>query len=63
MLPRLAHLLTVLLVVQLAALLCLAPGARAQDGIATDKAALVALYSATDGASRKRLDHQHQLVE
>ena len=51
MLPRLAHLLTVLLVVQLAALLCLAPGARAQDDIATDKAALVALYNATEGAN------------
>ena len=51
MLPRRAHPLTVLLVVQLPVLLCLAPGARAQDGVATDKAALVALYNATDGAN------------
>ena len=51
MLPRLAHPLTVLLVVLMPVLLCLAPGARAQDGVATDKAALVALYTATDGAN------------
>ena len=49
--PRRAHPLTVLLVVLLPVLLCLAPGARAQDGVATDKAALVALYNATDGAN------------
>ena len=51
MMPRLAHPLTVLLVVLMPVLLYLAPGARAQDGVATDKAALVALYTATDGAS------------
>ena len=49
--PRRAHLFTMLLVVLLPVLLCLAPAARAQDGIATDKAALVALYNATDGAN------------
>ena len=48
---RRAHPLSVLLVVLLPVLLCLAPGARAQDGVATDKAALVALYNATDGAN------------
>ena len=51
MMPRRAHPLSVLLVVLLPVLLCLAPGARAQDGVATDKAALVALYNATDGAN------------
>ena len=36
----------------LATLLCLAPGLRAQQGsVATDKAALEALYTATDGAN------------
>ena len=45
--PHRAHSVIILLVV----LLCLAPGARAQDGVATDKAALVALYTATDGAN------------
>ena len=49
--PRRAHPLTVLLVVLLPVLLCLAPGARAQDGVATDKAALTALYNATGGAN------------
>ena len=49
--PRRAHPLSVLLVVLLPALLCLAPGARAQDGVATDKAALTALYNATGGAN------------
>ena len=51
MMPRRAHPLSVLLVVLLPALLCLAPGARAQDGVATDKAALTALYNATGGAN------------
>ena len=37
--------------VLLPVLLCLAPGARAQDGVATDKAALTALYNATGGAN------------
>ena len=45
--PRRAHPVIILLVV----LLCLAPGVQAQDGVATDKAALVALYNATDGAN------------
>ena len=49
--PRGAHPLSVLLVVLLPVLLCLAPGARAQDGVATDKAALTALYNATGGAN------------
>ena len=49
--PRRAHPLSVLLVVLLPVLLCLAPGAWAQDGVATDKAALTALYNATDGAN------------
>ncbi len=49
--PRRAHPLSVLLVVLLPVLLCLAPGARAQDGVATDKAALTALYNATGGAN------------
>ena len=49
--PRRAHLFTMLLVVLLPVLLCLAPAARAQDGVAADKAALTALYNATDGAS------------
>ena len=48
---RRAHLFTMFLVVLLPVLLCLAPGARAQDDIATDKAALVALYNATEGAN------------
>ena len=47
MMPRRAHPVIILLVV----LLCLAPGAQAQDGIATDKAALTVLYNATDGAN------------
>ena len=47
MTPRRAHPVIILLVV----LLCLAPGAQAQDGVATDKAALTALYNATDGAN------------
>ena len=51
MMPRRAHPLSVLLVVLLPVLLCLAPGAWAQDGVATDKAALTALYNATDGAN------------
>ena len=51
MMPRRAHPLTVLLVVLLPVLLCLVPGARAQHTVATDKAALVALYTATDGAT------------
>ena len=51
MMPRPAHPLTILLVVLLQALLCLAPGAQAQDGVATDKAALTALYNATEGAN------------
>ena len=45
--PRRAHPGIILLVV----LLCLAPGVQAQDGVATDKAALTALYNATDGAN------------
>ena len=45
--PRRAHPVIILLVV----LLCLAPGAPAQDSVATDKAALTALYNATDGAN------------
>ena len=49
--PGGAHSLTRLLVVLLPALSCLAPGAQAQDGVATDKAALVALYNATDGVN------------
>ena len=60
MMPRRAHPLSVLVVVLLPILLCLAPGAQAQDGVAADKAALTALYNATDGGE---LDHQHQLVE
>ena len=38
-------------VVLLAVLECLVPVAWAQDGVATDKAALTALYNATDGAN------------
>ena len=53
MMSRPAHPLTILLVVLLQTLLCLAPGAQAQDGVATDKAALVALYNATDGPNWK----------
>ena len=49
--PRRAHPLSILLVVLLPVLLCLAPGAQAQDGVATDKAALTALYNATGGAN------------
>ena len=49
--PRRAHPLSVLLVVLLPVLLCLASGAQAQDGVATDKAALTVLYNATDGAN------------
>ena len=45
--PRRAHPVIILLVV----LLCLAPGVQALDGVDTDKAALVALYNATDGAN------------
>ena len=46
--PRCAHPLTLLLAV----LLWLAPGAHAQQGsVATDKAALQALYNSTDGAN------------
>ena len=45
--PRRAHPVIILLVV----LLCLAPGVQAQDGVAADKAALTALYNATDGAN------------
>ena len=51
MMSRRAHPLIMLLVVLLSALLCLAPGAQAQDSIATDNAALTALYNATDGAN------------
>ncbi len=48
LMPRCAHPLTLLLAV----LLWLAPGAHAQQGsVATDKAALEALYNATDGAN------------
>ena len=47
MMPRRAHPVIILLVV----LLCLAPGAQAQDGVAADKAALTALYNATDGVN------------
>ena len=45
--PRCAHPVIILLVV----LLCLAPGVQAQDGVATDKAALTALYNDTAGAN------------
>ena len=45
--PRRAHPVIISLVV----LLCLAPGVQAQDGVAADKAALTALYNATDGAN------------
>ena len=45
--PRRAHPVIILLVV----LLCLAPGVQAQDGVATDKAALTALYNDTAGAN------------
>ena len=38
-------------VVLLAVLACSAPLVWAQDGVATDKAALTALYNATDGAN------------
>ena len=45
--PHRAHPVIILLVV----LLCLAPGVQAQDGVATDKAALTALYNDTAGAN------------
>ena len=52
--PRWAHPPFTLLTLLPAVLLCLAPGAHAQQGsVATDKAALVALYNATDGPNWK----------
>ena len=47
-----AHAPAILQAVLLAVLLCLVPGVRAQQGsVATDRAALQALYDATDGAN------------
>ena len=51
MMLRRAFPLIMLLVVLLSVLLCLVPGAWAQDGVVTDKAALVALYNATGGSN------------